>query len=186
MKASENPMNSDHTNLPVTRLARAAIRPGRCRATDGLLRLLAVTLLAVLFALGASCSAHAAGPSQVQTAEGLTVYIGLLPAAIIKGYPETMMHGGKPSGRDEFHLIVAIFDAANGQRVSDATVSARVAEAGLVGQTRQLAPMPIAGVVTYGGYFALPPMARYVVRIVVTRAGGSPATFDFTYDRPHQ
>ena len=178
-------MNSHHTSLPVPRYGRAAIRPGRCRAMGGLHRLLAVTLLAVLVALRSSCPAHAAGPSQVQTADGLTVYIGLLPAAIIKGYPEAMMHGGKPSGRDEFHLVVAVFDAASGQRVSDATVSARVAEAGLTGQTKPLAPMPIAGVVTYGGFFTLPPMARYMVRIVVTRPGGSPATFDFTYDRPH-
>ena len=178
-------MNSDRTNLLVTRCARATIRPGHCRATVGLHRLRAVTLLAVLVAFRSSCPAYAAGPSQVQTAEGLTVYIVLLPAAIIKGYPETIMHGGKPSGRDEFHLVVAVFDATSGRRVSDATVSARVAEAGLAGQTKPLAPMPIAGVVTYGGFFALPPMARYVVRIVVTRHGSSPATFDFTYDRPH-
>jgi hypothetical protein len=36
------------------------------------------------------------------------------------------MHGGGPAGRNEYHTVVAIFDAATSERVSDATVRANV------------------------------------------------------------
>ncbi len=124
--------------------------------------------------------------SYVQTADGLTVYIGLIPAAIIQQHPEVMMHGGAPRGVNQFHLTVAVFDAASGQRISDAVVTAAVAEVGLAGEPRTLEHMQIAGTTTYGGFVSMQPMARYDIRITVTRHDKEPVIFKFTYDRPHQ
>src|SRR4051794_23124619 len=68
---------------------------------------------------------------------GLAVYIGLVPAEIVRGhpadYPERTMHGGpRPHGGEhEYHLVAAVFDAATADRVSDARVSARIAGLGL-------------------------------------------------------
>lgn len=129
---------------------------------------------------------RAAEPSEVQTVDGMTAYIGLIPAAIIKGHPDVMMHGGKPSGVNEFHLTVAVFNGVTGQRISDAKVSATVTEVGLAGETTVLEPMHIADTMTYGAFVAMHTMARYDLHIVVSRPRRSAATFDFSYDRAYQ
>jgi hypothetical protein len=49
-----------------------------------------------------------AAEDYTRTAGGLTVYLGVMPAEIIKGQPT--MHGGIPSGRHEHQIVVAIFD----------------------------------------------------------------------------
>ena len=63
-----------------------------------------------------------------KTVDGLTVYLGVVPAEIIKGPGlhslEQPMHGRIPRGPHEYHVIAALFDAASGARVSDATVTA--------------------------------------------------------------
>ncbi len=91
--------------------------------------------------------AGASDLGQYRTADGLAVYLGLLPAAMLKGHPrehtEGAMHGGAPAGRHAWHLTVAVFDAASGARVGDAKVEARVSELGLAGPRRRLEPMTI-------------------------------------------
>jgi hypothetical protein len=87
---------------------------------------------AIAAAAGAFTSfAAVAAPFNIepQTVDGLPGYIGFVPAEIIKGYPvghpERSMHGRVPRGRDEYHIVAAIFDAASGTRISDATIVAR-------------------------------------------------------------
>ena len=89
-----------------------------------------------------------------RTAGGLTIYLGVMPAEIIKGLPA--MHGAVPAGPHEYHVIVAIFEAGSGARVSDATVTAKVSGVGLSGPERTMEPMSIADTITYGGFFSLP------------------------------
>jgi hypothetical protein len=72
------------------------------------------------------------------TAGGLTVYLGVMPAAIMKGQPP--MHGGAPGGPHEYHLVAAIFEAATARRVSDATVTAKMSSLGLSGSEKPLEP----------------------------------------------
>jgi hypothetical protein len=119
----------------------------------------------------------------MRTASGFRVYLGVMPAELVKGQP--VMHGGVPTGRHEDHIVVAVFDAASGTRVSDATVTARVSGLGLSGSEKVLEPMKIADTVTYGGFFNLP-ADLYTIRITVRRAGSQqPAVLDFKYDHRH-
>jgi len=55
-----------------------------------------------------------------------------------------------------YHVVVAIFDANTGLRISNAQVEARVSETGHTGLRKKLEPMLIQGTVTYGDYFTLP------------------------------
>jgi hypothetical protein len=65
-----------------------------------------------------------------QSANGVTGYLGVVRAAIVKGHiaghPERTMHGGVPSDANEYHVMVAIFDTSTGGRLSDASVTATV------------------------------------------------------------
>jgi hypothetical protein len=109
--------------------------------------------------LSASGGAVAADSVSFKTAGGLTIYLGVLPAAMIQGHakdhPEATMHGGIPRGPHAYHVLAAVFDAESGERIEDATVDARVTPLGLATVTRGLEPMFIAGIVTYGNYFTM-------------------------------
>lgn len=96
------------------------------------------------------------------------------------------MHGGMPTGAHEYHVVVAIFDAASGARISDASVAAKVSGLGLAGPERALEPMPIANTITYGGFFELPGADLYTVRVTVKRPAQAPIVLDFRYDHRSQ
>jgi len=116
----------------------------------------------------------------VRTVGGLTVYLGVMPAAIIKGHPT--MHGGPRKGPHEYHVVVAIFEAASGARISDATVSAKVSGLGLSGREIQLEPMAIADTITYGNFVHLPGADVYTIRLSIQRPSlRQPAVVDFKY-----
>lgn len=145
-----------------------------------------VFALAIVAVLASASMARAqdAGDTSVKTAGGMTVYVGLLPAAILRNHlpthTEPQMHGGVPHGRHEAHLTVAVFDAAKGSRIEDATVHARISPLGLVGERKKLDPMSIAGTVTYGQFFTVPGADRYTMTVEVRRKDRkTPAKFDF-------
>jgi hypothetical protein len=60
-------------------------------------------LLGVLLVLSLGSLGRAAEDAQFKTVAGLAVYLGVVPAAIVKGHPsghaEQTMHGGMPVGR---------------------------------------------------------------------------------------
>ncbi|MCZ8547952.1 hypothetical protein OOJ09_27560 [Mesorhizobium qingshengii] len=122
-----------------------------------------------------------------KVAQGLGVYLGVLPAAIVRGHleshPEATMHGGAPRGAHEYHMIVAVFEAATGARIENAKVTATVSGLGHVGQNSlELEPMAIAGTVTYGGFVALPGSDRYDIQVDISVPGRpAPARVKFTY-----
>lgn len=122
----------------------------------------------------------------VKLADGLAVYAGVLPAEIVRGHPashsEATMHGGPTSPRD-YHLVVAIFEAASGKRVEDAEVIADIGGIGHVGEQRlRLEPMAIAGSVTYGGFFAPRDRGRYEITVEIRRPRqGAPTRAEFVY-----
>jgi hypothetical protein len=119
-----------------------------------------------------------AADDYTRTAGGLTVYLGVMPAEIIKGQPT--MHGGAPAGPHEHHIVVAIFDAASRARVSDATVTARVSGLGLSGSEKTLEPMNIADTITYGAFFNLPGADLYTISVSIRRPGSQqPVVLDF-------
>jgi hypothetical protein len=127
----------------------------------------------------------AADADQAQTAGGVTAYLGIVPAAIIKAHPGVHVdpgaHGGAPAGRHEYHVLVALFDAKTGARIADAKVTAQVSEVGLAGPSRTLEPMKIAGTVTYGNYFQLPSKGSYRIGVEVEHRQAV-HRFSFSYE----
>jgi hypothetical protein len=118
-----------------------------------------------------------------QTAGGVTVYLGVVPAAQVKGQETAMMHGAAPKGPDAYHIVAAVFDAATGARISDATVTAKVSGLTLSGPETQLEPMDIANTITYGGFVRLPGRDLYAIRLTIQRpAVDRPVTLEFQYD----
>jgi hypothetical protein len=146
--------------------------------------LFGLLLLSVFSTAGVPADAQ---ESLVRTAGGLTVYLGIVPAAIVKGpgphRAEPPMHGGAPKGPHQYHLVTAIFDATTNARIEDATVTAQISGLGLSGSKVALEPMQIANTVTYGAFFNLPGADLYTVKLTIQQPG-SPRTVsvEFKYD----
>lgn len=109
-------------------------------------------------------------------AGNLVVYLAVVPAAIVTGHPPEHTgqgaHGGPPPGRYAHHLLVALFDAATGARIADATV--KVTVHGIKhhpGENLPLEPMTVAGAAAYGGFVTLPARDFYRINVEVRRAG---------------
>jgi hypothetical protein len=147
----------------------------------------ATALVVTILLAGLPPAARAA--DYYKSAGGFAIYIGILPAQVVQGHapehPEGKMHGGAPSGRHQYHVMVAVFDAASGARVEDAHVTAKVGEPGLVPVEKRLEPMPIAGAMSYGNYFPMSAPGPYRIDVRVARPGPV-RTVDasFTYSHP--
>lgn len=130
-----------------------------------------------------STPAVAAEAGDSKTAGGLTVYLGIVPAEIVKGQHPAgpQVHGGVPKGSHEFHVVAAVFDAASNARITDATVTAKVSGLGLSGPQKTLEPMKIADTLTYGAFFNLS-ADLYTIKLTVQRPGSQTVAFDFKYD----
>lgn len=151
----------------------------------GLTRRLTASVLALCFVLGTWAGiSSAAEPELSKMSGGLTVYLGTIPAEIVKGpgphSAEKPMHGRIPREPHEFHVVAALFGAANGARVSDAAVTAQVFGLGLSGAKKKLEPMQIESTTTYGAFFDLPGRDIYIVTLSVERPGAArPLSFEF-------
>ena len=122
---------------------------------------------------------HSGGNQQSKTADGLTVYVGVVPAEIVKGPPTHVLLSKGPheyqiisKSPHEYDIVAAIFDATSGERVSDGVVTAEVSGLGLSGSKTQLEPMQIAGTTAYGGFFDLPGSDLYIVKLTVRARRG--------------
>lgn len=143
-------------------------------STPKIARLLAAFMLALQLTLPTTIEARADDISGFKTVAGISVYIGLMPAEIVKGHPsrhpEAQMHGGAPTGPHAYHLVVALFDEQNGaSRIEDARIAATVSGVGHVGQTSvALEPMLIADTVTYGAFIDLRALERFEIALTIT------------------
>jgi hypothetical protein len=133
-------------------------------ASRNIHRLLSVLALAASVAV----PAHA---ENSQTVDGHTVYLGVVPAEIVKGHepghPEREMHGGTPTRRGQYHVMIAIFETATGKRVTDARLVARVSEPGLAPVQKKLEPMEISGAMSFGNYFAMSSAGPYRIKLAI-------------------
>jgi hypothetical protein len=147
--------------------------------------LLAALMLTMAVITGLGLTATVADAQEYKTAGGLTVYLGVLPAEMVKGpgphSAERPMHGGTPMGSHEYHVVAAIYDSATNTRISDATVTAKVSGLGLSGPQKTLEPMKISDTITYGAFFNLYPDI-YTIRVTVQRPGSQLVVLDFKYD----
>ena len=150
------------------------------------LRAALASIMALLLA-----SAFAADSSQHKVVHGVAIYLGVLPAEMILWHPrsrtEAEMHGGVPAGRNQQHIVVALFDNATGKRITAARVKANVSEIGLSGVQKKLEPMLIAGTVSYGNYFDMPAASNpYRINVRIELPGVAEAIeaqFDYRHAR---
>lgn len=125
--------------------------------------------------------------ADTMTVAGVLAYLGVMPAAIVQGHPkshtESAMHGGAPDGQDQYHLVLALFDAASGARIETAQVSVNVMGLGHIGGTLlNLEPMKIADTVTWGAFVKLADRTPYQLSFKVILSGRAKAVpFPFTY-----
>jgi hypothetical protein len=130
-------------------------------------------------ALVATLTARAADDNY-KIVGGLAVYLGVLPAALVRGHQG--MHGDVSSGPHAYHVVAAVFDASTGARIEDAKVEARVTPRRLASEARALEPMKIAGTVTYGNYFTMGGADPYRIELSISPpGGGQPVKVEFTY-----
>ena len=156
------------------------------------LRLKAVSVVAssaLAVALSISIPAQAEDDPFHKTGFGLSVNIGLIPAPAIQGRPAgdpmAPMPGG-PVRSYKFHLVVAVFDAATRERITDASVKARVSEIGLAGREITLEKMQGTDPVSYGGLVGFPSNGRYVIAVEIKRPSSPSVSFDFAYEKQAQ
>jgi hypothetical protein len=100
-----------------------------------------------------------------------------MPAEMIRGHPaehtESSMHGGPAAASGDYHVLIALFDAKSGARITGASVTARVSEVGYEGSEKTLEPMEIAGTETYGNYFPMPGHAPVRIEVAIRLPGQS-------------
>lgn len=111
----------------------------------------ALLLLALLWLTPWHVSAQAR-----QDREGVTLYWGLVPAAIVEDkHAIADLHGGpRKDGGEAHHLVVALFDTASGRRIENAIVRAQLSESGIVDEPAKYLPqMPVNGQMSYGQWF---------------------------------
>jgi hypothetical protein len=127
----------------------------------------------------------ATGSAASRQVDGLVLYFGVLPAAMIQGHtddsPEEHL-GDIPRGPHAYHLTVAVFEAESGARVEDAQVEAQITPLGFAPVRRELEPMQIADTVTYGNFFTLRTEGQYRIEVSILRSGAAgPVVAEFTY-----
>jgi hypothetical protein len=126
---------------------------------------------------------------ETKSAAGLNVDLGIVPAETIRARPEDYaefkMHGGVPSGKSMYHVMVAVFDANTGLRVTDAQVRARVEDVGLTSEEKKLEPMQIAGALTYGNFFRMAGQGTFRITVQIRRPGATRA-IEMQFEHRHR
>jgi hypothetical protein len=106
-------------------------------------------------------STFAADSSQHKIVEGVAIYIGVIPAELIKGYPkahpESEMHGGVPVSEAQYHIVLALFDAKTVARITNVQAAKKTLE-----------PMLIANTISYGNYFQLSGQGEHRIQIEIS------------------
>jgi uncharacterized protein involved in high-affinity Fe2+ transport len=96
------------------------------------------------------------------------------------------MHGGVPAGINRYHVVVALFDAATGKRVTNAQVKISGASIGMAASRQKAEPMLINNVTTYGAYVTLPGPGPYKIQVEIRRPGSGKVLeveFDYPFAR---
>ena len=77
-----------------------------------------------------STAASAAHLGQTKTVDGVAIYLGMVPAAVMRQNPDIYpAHEPSkiPSSKHVHHVMLALFDGPGGARITYAIVTARVA-----------------------------------------------------------
>jgi hypothetical protein len=136
------------------------------------------------------CSDYGDLPRNMQTVDGLTVYLGVMPAELVQGHSTVpgdpqALHGGTPQNRSSHHIVVALFDAKTGVRITDARIRAGVGDRSYNHEPdRSLEPMQIEGMMSYGNFFPMQGAGTWRIHLEILWAGAShPIEADFAYEQ---
>lgn len=147
--------------------------------------------IGIWIAFAATAAAGSVTSSQdpnLRIADGIAVYLGVMPAEIVRGHPQThpeaTMHGGVPRGSFDRHVVIALFDAKTFERITDAEITATVEGLGHVGRTKKkLERMDIADAPTFGGYFSFQGRDKFTIRLEIRTLRRASATIvEFAYE----
>ena len=143
------------------------------------------------FALALLLTSTAGATDYYKTVDGIAVYFGVLPAELVLGHspehPEKKMHGGVPRGKAQHHIVVAVFDLQNGERITNVEVSARIQEAAFAPLSKKLEPMTIDKTTSFGNYFPMSGSGPYRIDVDIRKAGAlKPVTVRFDYSHPRR
>jgi cytochrome c5 len=124
-------------------------------------------------AAGATTAAAAKPAGNVKTVGGTEIYLGVLPAEVLRSYPkdsaERSMHGGVPSGTGHYHVNVSVLDATTKAPISGANVDIKIDERGISSQTKALQPMTMSNASSYGNYIKLKGKTQYTFIVKVQK-----------------
>jgi hypothetical protein len=143
--------------------------------------------LALVLAMFTASASQAGVTNGAQTVDGLSIYLGVVPATVVRGHaqdhPEARMHGGPPDRSiHDVHLVVAVLDASTGVRITDATLVAQILELGGKRWSIRLEPMTVNGALTYGGYASFVKASDYWIGVQIQRPRRQhPVMARFTY-----
>jgi hypothetical protein len=152
------------------------------------------SLYVVAAGLAFAAPADAGVVDGVRAVDGLTIYLGVVPAAMTRAHApqhtERTMHGGGAARRSihDVHLLVAVFNSASGERLRNVTVTASIHGTGRNLGTVPLKPMTVNGALTYGGYAKLGWEEDVMILVDIWRPGRTPRTstvtaqFDYNHD----
>lgn len=133
-------------------------------------RSIATLAARVLVPAAIALSSLAASAQERVESEGIVLYWGLVPSALVsQPHAQEELHGGRPPGGGRLsHLVVALFDARSGARIENAVVRAQLSETGIVDPpARYLVPMSINGQTSYGQVFGAVHEGPYRFRVYV-------------------
>jgi len=163
-------------------------RGGQADLTDGELRNAVIYMINPAY--GTTVAKGAASPivpkgQDYRLVGGTAIYFGTIPAEVIrrdpKDYPQKI-YGVPPLGPDQYYVTIAVFDAASGKRITDATVKARVSTTSSAGPEKSLDFVTVADAPTYGNYFAMGGAGPFEIAVHVRRPGAADtieARFEF-------
>ena len=152
----------------------------------------AKAILAGVIAIVAPSEVVATHTSLHQQTAHYSVYLGVVPARLLKEQPKLVdmdktLHGGLMQEPDTQHLTVSVFAAKTEKRVTDATVIAEVRHKKWVDGKRVERPlerMLIGGVITYGNFFPMAEHGDYEISLkIYTTSGEGSDKVRFIYKR---
>ena len=120
--------------------------------------------------------AHAADSNWHAETKSYRVYLGVIPASMIKKDltlidKDKSLHGGIDNiTSSSQHVMVSVFSKKGNKRIINATVIAKIKSKKLIGGneiTKPLEKMDTSGAVTYGNYFSLLKKGNYVIDVEI-------------------
>lgn len=161
---------------------RRVPRSDRTRLGSTLMASIALSALA-------GCGPERQMPRDSQVVDGMAIYLGVMPAELVRGHataksdPKALHAGATPSAGSH-HIVVALFDAHTGARITAARIRADVGDRSYKhGTTKALEPMHIDGTTTYGNFFLLEGRDVWGIRLTIERPNVARSTeANFRYE----